>query len=131
MSIINKNEGPKILFEAMGNRVFFNDGEIMVDVSKRQRDYPVLIDICMDRDRNLVIGAAAGLYYVAQLMVPEAQYIYPELVMPIQEDENSGGGMQMDGEQPEKKPFRMDDVTMMLWSLENLEVIQEENSNEL
>ncbi|CAK7059436.1 MAG: hypothetical protein EUB_03422 [Eubacterium sp.] len=126
MQIIEKNEGTKIEWEEIKNKVFFND-EIMVDVSKRERDYPVNVDICMDKDRNLVIGAAAGLFYVAQIEVPAAQYVYPEPVA-VQSDD---AGM-AEQRPPEKIPFSMDNVKMTLWSMDDLEEIKEEDAqNEL
>lgn len=126
MQIINKNEGEKIQYEVMNKSVFFNDAEIMVNVEKRQRDYPVQIDICRDRDNNLVIGAAAGLYYVAQIDVPAAEYIYPDPV-----SINDEGMMDGESAAPEKVPFTMDDVTMTLWALENPVEITEEIIEEM
>lgn len=123
MQVFEKNEGTKIEWEEIKNKVFFND-EIMVDVSKRERDYPVNVDICMDKDRNLVIGAAAGLFYVAQIEVPAAQYVYPEPA--AVQSENEGAGMQ-EQQPPEKIPFSMDNVKMTLWSMDDLEEIKEED----
>jgi hypothetical protein len=69
MQIIEKNEGPKIAYEENGTMVFLGDYELMVNISKYQRDWPVHIDICSNRDNQLVVGTGEGLYYVAQFDV--------------------------------------------------------------
>ena len=45
--IINKNEGAKIDYEIIGNKIIFND-ELMLNLAKYERDDPMHIDICMD-----------------------------------------------------------------------------------
>ena len=61
------------------------------------------IDICHDGDRTLVIGAAAGRAYVAEIDIPARQYTEAEV----------------DGEmQRTPVPLDMDTVTLTLWSIE-------------
>ena len=114
MQVISKNEGPKIAHEEDGTRVYLGDDEIMLNISKYQRDWPVHIDICSNRDNQLVIGTGEGLYYVAQLDIPAIQY--EELTEPT---EQTGEGHMGDQEPPKPIAINMDDVTITLWSLNN------------
>lgn len=109
MQVINKNEGPKITYEENGTMVFLGDYELMLNISKYQRDWPVHIDICSNRDNQLVIGTGEGLYYVAQLDIPAIQYEQPP--EPVTEGH--------EGYQPTPLPLDMADVTITLWSLDN------------
>lgn len=103
MQIIEKNEGPKIAHEENGTMVFLGDYELMINVAKYQRDWPVHIDICSNRDNQLVIGTGEGLYYVAQIDIPAQKYTEPAT-----EDEI-----------PTPIPLNMNDVVLTLWSLDN------------
>lgn len=109
MQIIEKNEGQKIAFEETGTMIFLGDYELMLNASKYQRDWPVHIDVCSNRDNQLVVGTGEGLYYVAQLDIPAAKYTEP--VEPGHETEE---------ESPELIPIDMSEVTLTLWSLDNL-----------
>jgi hypothetical protein len=104
IQIIEKNEGHKIAYEENGTMVFLGDYELMINVAKYQRDWPVHIDICSNRDNQLVIGTGEGLYYVAQLDIPAIKYTEPETEEEI----------------PEPLPIDMSEVVLTLWSLENL-----------
>jgi len=103
MKVIEKNEGSKIAYEVTGTKITFGDDELTINVAKYQRDWSVQIDICSNRDKQLVIGTGDGLYYVAQLDVPEIKYTEPE----------------NEEETPEPLPIDMDEVTLTLWSLEH------------
>ena len=103
MKVIEKNEGSKIAYEVTGTKITFGDDELTINVAKHQRDWSVQIDICSNRDKQLVIGTGDGLYYVAQLDVPEIKYTEPE----------------NEEETPEPLPIDMDEVTLTLWSLEH------------
>ena len=101
MIIINKNEGPKIPYEVSGTRVCFDD-DLTLNLSKRLEDWPVHIDICYDADRELVIGAAAGRSYVAEIDIPAREY------------EITGEG---DEQTITPLPLDMDNVTLTLWAI--------------
>ena len=102
MIIIEKNEGTKIPYSVNGKKVTFND-DLTINLASREQDWPVHIDICFDEDRALVIGAAAGRAYVAEIDIPARQY--------TEED--------IDGEiQRTPVPLDMDTVTLSLWSIE-------------
>ena len=60
-----------IPYEVSGKTIDFDDGELMFNVSKKERDYEVVIDICEDYTGGLVMGADAGDKYVAQIIIPE------------------------------------------------------------
>jgi len=103
IQIIEKNEGPKIAHEENGTMVFLGDNEMMLNMAKYQRDWPVHIDICSNRDNQLVVGTGEGLYYVAQFDIPATKYTEPET-----------------GEEaPEPIPIDMSEVVLTLWSLDN------------
>lgn len=102
MIIIEKNEGIKIPYSVSGKKVTFND-DLTINLASREQDWPVHIDICFDEDRALVIGAAAGRAYVAEIDIPARQYTEEEI----------------DGEiQRTPVPLDMDTVTLSLWSIE-------------
>lgn len=102
MIIIEKNEGTKIPYSVSGTKVTFND-DLTLNLTSREQDWPVHIDICYDEDRALVIGAAAGRAYVAEIDIPARQYTEEEI----------------DGEmQRTPVPLDMDTVTLTLWSIE-------------
>jgi len=102
MIIIEKNEGTKIPHSTNGTKVTFND-DLTLNLASREQDWPVHIDICYDEDKALVIGAAAGRAYVAELDIPERQYIEEEIDNEMQRT---------------PVPLGMDTVTLSLWSIE-------------
>ena len=102
MIIIEKNEGTKIPYSVNGTKVTFDD-DLTLNLASREQDWPVHIDICFDEDRALVIGAAAGRAYVAELDIPARQYTEEEIDDEIQRT---------------PVPLDMDTVTLSLWSIE-------------
>ena len=100
MIVIEKNEGPKIPYEVMGKKICFDD-DLTINLSKRQRDDEEHIDVCFARDGELVIGAAAGRAYVAEIDIPPKQYSEPE----------------NEGDPREALPLDMDTVTLTLWAI--------------
>lgn len=100
MIIVEKNAGPKIEYEVTGKKVCFDD-DLTINLAKRQEDWPVHIDVCFDTDNELVIGAAAGRRYVAELDIPEKEYEEP-----ASEDDPAVA-----------KPLDMDKVMLTLWAV--------------
>ncbi len=100
MIIIEKNEGTKVDYSVNGTKINFA-GEITLDLKKYERDFPVHLDICMDKFGFLTMGLAER--YVAQIDIPERQYT-----------------MQEGEEEPQPVPvdFSMDNVTLTLWGRE-------------
>ncbi len=105
MIIVEKNAGPKIPYEVNGTKITFDD-DLTINLAKRQKDDPEHIDVCYDADQELVIGAAAGRAYVAELDIPAKEYEYHE------------AGEGEDPEPPTPLPIDMDKVTLSLWSIE-------------
>ena len=101
MKVIQKNEGPKIDYEINWAKITFDD-DLTINLAKRQDDFDVHIDVCYDRDGNLVIGTAAGRAYVAEIDIPAREYTKPET----------------EEEQPEPVPLDMEKVTLSLWAIE-------------
>lgn len=114
MIIVNKNEGEKIPYEQSGSKICFDD-DLTINLAKREEDDAVHIDICYDADGALVVGAAAGRRYVAEIDIPAREYVETE-----EETEET--------EQPKTRrdpiPLNMDNVTLTLWS------VGKENVNE-
>lgn len=108
VQVIDKNEGTKIPFEQDGTKLFFDD-DIMINVKKYQKDWPVEVDVMYDENRNLTIGES-GVYYVAQIFVPAIEYIDVE---PEEEDE-----------EPKKEPVPLDmgDVVLTLWRIDDFQI---------
>ena len=113
MNVIEINEGVKIPYEVSGTKICFDD-DLTINLAKRQENWAVHIDVCSDKDGALVIGAAIGNYYVAQIDVPAKEY---------EETEAEASEQSEEGQRPETirtaKPLNMDDVTLTLWALEN------------
>lgn len=93
MIVIEKNHGEKLPYEVSGTRLTLDD-DLTINLAKRQRDDAEHIDVCYDRDRELVIGAAAGRSYVAEIDIPAREY---EAGTPL--------------------PLDMDAVTLTLWAI--------------
>ena len=77
MIIVNKNEGEKIPYEQSGSKICFDD-DLTINLAKREEDDAVHIDICYDADGALVVGAAAGRRYVAEIDIPAREYVETE-----------------------------------------------------
>ena len=102
MIVVEKNEGTKIEYEVSKTKITFAD-ELMLNLTKLEKDWDVHRDICMDADGNLTTGVGDGLYYVAEIDIPAREYEKPE----------------SEEELPTAKPLDMDKVTLTLWGLEN------------
>ncbi len=108
MIIINKDQGPKIDYEVTGNKITFDD-DLTINLAKREEDWAVHIDVCFDSTNCLVVGAAAGRNYVAEIDIPARAYNYVE----PEEDR----GEEERGPVPVPIPLDMDKVTLTLWEV--------------
>ena len=108
-----------IPYEITGKIVSFNDGDLMFDVSKKERDYEVVIDICQDYTGGLVMGTLEGQRYVAQLVVPAREYTETEKenprYNPEAEEETMEAPTYID-RQP--VPFDIEKCELRLWEME-------------
>ena len=111
MIVKEKNVGPKIPYEVEGTKISFDD-DLTLNLSKRQKDEPEHIDICSDRDGELVIGTATGRAYVAEIDIPAREYEYPDTA-----DAAGDDGDEPEPPAPVPKPLDMDKVTLTLWAL--------------
>ena len=126
VTVIEKNAGQKIDFEQSSTRLIFGDDELMLNAAKYQKDWDVEVDVCRDKSGNLTIGTGSGLRYVAQVMIPAANYTETEIPAeepaeaPAAEDaaEGNDGMNQKTTVQRDKNPLDMGDVTVVLWSIE-------------
>lgn len=87
------NVGPKIAYEVAGNKITLGDDELMLNLSKYERDQEVILNICNDDDGILIAGLSK--YFVANIVIPARSYNDDTPV-----------------------PFDMTRVELDLWSLE-------------
>lgn len=125
VTVIEKNAGQKIDFEQSSTRLIFGDDELMLNAAKYQKDWDVEVDVCRDKSGNLTIGTGSALRYVAQVMIPAATYTETVIEAeepaeaPAAEDAAEGSSdMNRTTVQREQNPLDMDDVTVILWSIE-------------
>ena len=125
MIVQEKNKGEKIPYTVKGSKITFDD-ELMVNVQRFERDDPAHIDICRDRNGNLVTGVIPGYAerYVAQIDIPARAYTETviDAPAPAAEDQDgadsaSGGGMERQSVQREAVPFDMSKCTLTLWAI--------------
>jgi hypothetical protein len=109
--VIEINEGKKIDFEQNNYKLTFGDDEISVRCDRYQKDWDVHLDVCVNKDGNLVIGTNEGCYYAAQIDIPAIQY---EDAEDVQGETSSASSTK------ERTPIPLDmtDVTVTLWSIE-------------
>ena len=88
MTVIEKNTGTKIPYEVVKNKICFDD-DLTINLAKREDDRDVHIDVCYDADGELVIGAAAGRSYVAEIDIPARRYTQPEPIEEVTADGSS------------------------------------------
>ena len=107
-----------IPYKVMGKIISFNDGDLMFDASKKERDYEVVIDICQDYTGALVMGASSGEIYVAQLVVPAREYIETESENPDYNPESEEGTESQTITSREPVPFDIEKCELRLWEME-------------
>lgn len=115
---MGESEANFIPYEVMGKNIDFNDGDLMFNVSKKERDYEVVIDICQDYTGGLVMGAADGQRYVAQLVIPEREYIETQRENPDYDPDAEEGTESPTTTDREPVPFSMDRCELRLWEME-------------
>lgn len=121
MKVVHLPEDGKnfIPYEIAGKNIDFNDGDLMFNVSKKERDYEVIIDICEDYTGGLVMGADSGDRYVAQVVIPAREYTETEIDNPDYDpDAENGMGGSEKITQREPVPFSMDRCELRLWEME-------------
>jgi hypothetical protein len=72
MIIHKKNEGTYIKYKLDGIILSLQRGELTLDLSDYEQDYPIHLDISEDGNRKLVIGSAR--WYLAEIDIPAREY---------------------------------------------------------
>ena len=120
MNEVIMTEGTHIEYSYTSKSITFGDEDLTVNLKNREKDEKVTIDICTDRDGELVMGTAAGLRYVAQVEIPAREYTKSEIPNPDYDPEK--------GDTPdnpenitvrEAVPFDIEKCTIYLWALGN------------
>ncbi|GHV42502.1 hypothetical protein FACS189490_11610 [Clostridia bacterium] len=103
MNVIYKNDGSYIPYDLSGGKLTLND-ELTLKLDKYERDDPAHIDVCLDRNGNLVMGVIPRLaeLYAAQIDIPAREYAET-----------------VEGEEVvfTAVPFSPDNATLTLWGL--------------
>ena len=104
-TMVEKTGGVKVDLRVSGTKVYLGDDEMVLNLSKYERDDPVHIDIGLNARGFLTFGVSDR--YAVQLDIPGREY---ELVDSGELDENGSPRMKKVA-----KPFSMNNVTITLW----------------
>lgn len=100
-------------YEVSGTVISFNDGELMTDLKKKERDEDVPLDVCRDYNGGLVLSTAGARTYVAGILIPARRYTETETPNPDYNPEDPGSQEYIIDRQP--VPFNMDNVEITLY----------------
>lgn len=109
-----------IEYEVIGNTLSLNDGDTIINLKKREKDFDVHIDFCFDEYGMLINGVSAGAQkYVAQIDIPARKYNEVTEDNPdFNEDEDESETNHKTITKQVAVLFSMDNVTLTLWELE-------------
>lgn len=116
IKVVEKNKGKKIAYSVDKNKLTFDD-DLTINLAKRESDDPVHIDVCYDGDGNLVLGAAAGRRYVAEIDIPARKYTEKPNPNKGKSTTADDGMMREPDTIREAVPFSTDRVTLTLWEV--------------
>lgn len=105
MKEVIKTTGEYVNYSVSNNCIVFGNNDLSINLANRQMNDRVLIDICKDSNGFLVVGAATGERYVAQVEIPARTYT--EAV--------SGENTETEGTAVEAVPFDIDSCTIYLY----------------
>lgn len=75
INVIEKRPGNHIPYEVDGKKIVFGHDEISINLESRERDFEVLLDICIDSENGIVIGTGGkARKYAAQIIIPARRY---------------------------------------------------------
>lgn len=120
---IEKTPGTKIPYASTKTSVIFGDEDLLINLRNRELDDTALIDVCADSNGFLVIGAAVGLRYIAQVEIPARRYIEepieqaPEVLETSEEEE--GGESRGPSVIRKAVPFDIKLCKIYLWGMED------------
>ena len=114
MNVIEVNEGTKIPYDVRKNKITFDD-ELTLNCERREQDFEVVIDICIDRYGMLTAGVL-GNKYAAQIEIPARQYTEKQMLNPDYDPEDETSQEYIVEREP--VAFSMDNVTLKLYAIE-------------
>lgn len=110
IKVIEKTPGRHIEYATTAKKITFGDDELSVNLAFRERDYEVVLDICIDTEDGIVIGTGGkAREYAAQVVIPARRYDI------IEDGEDEMGNPR---EVPVPLDFDMSLCTLILWGLE-------------
>lgn len=112
MKTVKVSEGNYIDYSVSKAKITFND-ELMVNVAKYERDFPVTIDVCIDKFGAVTTGL--GVKYAAQIEIPERQYTETEIQNPDYNPEDEQSRPTITKKDP--VPFSMEKVVLKLYAI--------------
>lgn len=120
LKLVPENAENVIPYEVKKNNLDLNDGDIIINLAKRERDDATHIDFCFDPFGFLVMGTDTGMKYVAQVDIPARQYKEETVENPdFNADEEES---EMNRKTITKKvavPFDINRCTLTLWEVED------------
>lgn len=114
MEVIEVNVGRKVPYRVNRAKITFDD-ELMLNCERREQDFDVVIDICIDRYGMLTAGTL-GDKYAAQIEIPARQYTEEQIPNPDYDPEDETSQEYIINREP--VPFSMDNVTLKLYAIE-------------
>lgn len=109
INVVEKQPGNHIEYEVSAKKIIFGDDELSINLSSRERDFEVSLDICIDSENGIVIGTGGRAQkYAAQVIIPARRYDV------IDNGVNELGEPQ---EIPVPIPFDMSLCTLILWEV--------------
>ena len=110
MNVIEKNAGNKIEYKQESENIMSFRDELFLNLKKCERDYPVQIDICENKDGILTTGISQR--YIAQIYIPARQYNKVH----VENTDREGTENEEESFKLEPVPFSMDNITLTLWA---------------
>jgi hypothetical protein len=107
MILNKKNQGTYVQYSLTGAGLSFREGELTLDLSCCQRDYPVHLDIFENACGRLVTGPSRR--YMAEIDIPAREY-------KIVQGEKDDMGFPLLSKIA--LPFEVDKVSLTLWAVE-------------
>lgn len=117
MNVVEVNVGKKIEYSTYKNKITFED-ELTLNCEKREQDFDVCIDICVDKDGMLTLGTL-GEKYAAQVEIPARKYTETQVKNPeFDPDAEEGTVVEEYIVERTPVPFSMANVTLKLYAIE-------------
>lgn len=115
MKEVIKTESTQVNYSVNNDCIVFGDNDLSLNLANREMDDTVLIDICRDSNGFLVVGAATGERYVAQIEIPARSYKETETTITTEEGEEKATAEESS---VVAEPFNIDNCTIYLYGME-------------